>query len=378
MSYQRDLRQTRTVRADDKQRLPVVEQDGGPIRRPAPPVLPERKAPRGDPPQAAAIHIDDEECHVRLGGAARIDAVEHEPLAVRRVVARDVFATRIGRDPPQAAPVGYPDGVDAVAAGVGHAEALAEQSRAVRRPAGAAGGFEGGIGELELAEASGVGIHDRRRAVLLAVGAGGKDRDLAAVRRPARAPREPREELLHVAAVRIHRVGHRLVILDVPAERDPAVSAGDLRLGRRRWEGYAGTHHDGREPFHQTPHGGSFQFARVGRNPGSSVLTRTLTPLRWTLVLARGQLGSICGPKHPRWLQALVVAGHSSHPAERCTVPGLAMLSAPEELPIATIGAGHSVCPGGLWDAPGRRHPSWRPGALSARRETQPILVQGL
>src|SRR6266540_1844505 len=112
---------------DDIERPLVVEQDGAPVRRPAPPVLEERQAPWGDPPHAGAIEIDDEERHVRVGVAAR----------------------------------------------VGHAEALAGESRAVRRPAAPTGGFEGGIGPLELAEGSGVGIYDRRRAVLLAVAAGG-------------------------------------------------------------------------------------------------------------------------------------------------------------------------------------------------------------
>src|SRR4029453_11260292 len=141
-----DLCQAGTIRVNDVERATSPEQDGLPVRRPAPAALEERQAPGGDPPYAGAIDVDDEERHVRLGGAAGIDAAEHEPLAVGREVARDVGDTRIGGDPPQAAAVGYPDGVDAVAAGGGHAEALAEDSRAVRRPAAPTIGLEGGIG----------------------------------------------------------------------------------------------------------------------------------------------------------------------------------------------------------------------------------------
>src|SRR6266542_2840612 len=65
---------------DDIQRPLVVEQDGAPVRRPAPPVLEERQALGGDPPHAGAVEIDDEERHVRVGGTARIDAAEDQPL----------------------------------------------------------------------------------------------------------------------------------------------------------------------------------------------------------------------------------------------------------------------------------------------------------
>src|SRR5215213_9441171 len=124
--------------------------------------------------------------------------------------------------------------------------------------------------------------------------------------------------------------------------------------------------------------GGSFQLTRVGRDPGLSVLARTLTPLRWTLVLAREQLGSVGGSKHPRWLQAVIVAGHSSHPAERCTAPGPAMLTAAQGASDPNIDAGHSVCPGDLCDdqahASNRAHrrrpcrlPSLRSGVAPGR-----------
>src|SRR6266511_920254 len=314
---------------DDIERPLVVEQDGAPVRRPAPPVLEERQAPWGDPPHAGAIEIDDEERHVRVGGAARIDAAEDEPLAVGRVVARDVVATRIGRDPAQAAAVGCPDGVDAVAARVGHAEALAGESRAVRRPAAPTGGFEGGIGPLELAEGSGVGIYDRRRAVLFAVGAGGEDRDLAAVRRPAWAPREPSKELLQVAAVRVRRVSDRVVIPVAAAERDPAVRAGDLRLGGRRRERHAGTQRDSDEPFHQVPHWMLLPVRQGG--PGSWLVG----PCPYTTPSAVRWLGPVrsFGPPAGRnirggfktWLRLATVLD----PVERCTLPWGYRRSAP-------------------------------------------------
>jgi hypothetical protein len=37
-------------------------------------------------------------------------------------------------------------------------------------------------------------------------------------------------------------------------------------------------------------------------------------PFRCPLAWPDEQLGSICGPQHPRWLQEVVVAGHSSRP----------------------------------------------------------------
>ncbi len=92
----------------------------------------------------------------------------------------------------------------------------------------------------------------------------------------------------------------------------PPVRAGDLRLGRRRRDRHAGTQRDGREPFHQMPHGCSLQFARVGRGPDSSVLAGALV-LPLVPGLARRQasvrrqaetseVASVCGCGWPQFL----------------------------------------------------------------------------
>ena len=77
-------------------------------------------------------------------------------------------------------------------------------------------------------------------------------------------------------------------------------------------------------------------------------LARRSLPVPHPLLLSAGlapeQLGSVSGPKHPRWLQDRVVAGHSSRPVEPWASPGPATLNAVWELPnpilvLATVSA---------------------------------------
>src|SRR5215211_8092820 len=103
-------------------------------------------------------------------------------------------------------------------------------------------------------------------------------------------------------------------MLEDAAEHDPAVRAGNLRLGWQRRERHAGTQHDGGEPFHQMPH---WRLLPVGQDgPGPWLVGPARTPLRNSLAWPDEKLRSLCRLKHPRWPQDAVAAGHSLRPDE--------------------------------------------------------------
>ena len=191
------------------------------LRRPVERAAAKRQGRRQDLLQTGAVHVDDEHSLVTV----RAEAVEHDPLAIRRPTAGHVVAARIRGDLLKAPAVRGADQMNSVQASV-LAEGLAEKQRPVRRWAPTRIEHVR-ILTAHVAKRAVVGIDDPRPAGACGCTTG---RDVAAVGKPRRALPGVRR-FLDKSLVR--PIGIDDVHLCV-AERRVEPGEGDLAVGTAR------------------------------------------------------------------------------------------------------------------------------------------------